>query len=169
MMSWFKKGILSSDKKLPIWLLLAGGVIGVALILFGTQTAGVEKSTAVQENAQERKEDEIVRYQEYLEMRIEELCASMGLCEVSAIVTIDGSFQEIYAVEKKGDTENYVIVGSGTSASPLLLSRESPKIMGIGVVCREPIDAVLQNELLLLLGNAFCTPTSRISITVKPR
>ena len=168
-MSWLKKGFLSPDKKLPIWLLLAGGVIGIALILFGTQTAGDEKSTPLQESAQERKEDEIVRYQEYLETRIEELCASMGLGEVSAIVTVDGSFQEIYAVEKKGDTENYVIVGSGTSASPLLLSRTSPEILGIGVVCREPINALQQNELLLLLGNAFGTPTSRISITVKSR
>ena len=169
-MSWFKKGAALSDKRLPIWILIAGGVIGIALILFGTQTTSNTKSEAPQESATEaHKEDEIVRYQEYLESRIEALCASMGLGEVSAIVTIDGGIREIYATEHSGDKESYVIIGSGSSAQPLLLSRAVPEIMGIGVVCREPIHASLQSELLVLLSNAFCTPTSRISVTVRNR
>lgn len=166
-MSWFKKGSGSNDKKLPIWLLLAGGMIGIALILFGAQASNDTPSTKEPEIAEEHKEDEVVRYQEYLEARIEELCSSMGLGEVSAIVTVDGSFQEIYATEQTGERESYVIVGSGSSAQPILLSRSAPEIMGIGVVCREPIGSVRQGELLVLLSNAFSTPTSRISVTVR--
>ena len=165
-MSWFKKKNHSSDKKLPIGILVAGGVIGIALILLGSRD-DLTASDLPEQNSDSSsvKEEETVRYQEYLESRIEELCASMGLGEASAVVTLGGGFEEIYATEQKGENESYVIVGSGSSAQPLLLSRNAPEIMGIGVVCHAPLSPARQNELLLLLSATFHTPSNRICIT----
>ena len=162
MIAFFKKNNDGSAKKMPIWILIIGGVLGIALILFGshesTAPEPMEEPTTVTET-------DTVRYQEHLETRIEELCVSMGLGEVSAIVTLDGSFREIYATEWRGENEEYVIVGSGSSAQALLLSRKAPEIMGIGVVCRVPLSPMKNNELVALLSATFHTPTNRIHIT----
>ncbi|MBQ9806485.1 MAG: hypothetical protein IJW49_08290 [Clostridia bacterium] len=147
---------------MPIWILIVGGVIGIALILFGSHESNVTEPI---EDTVPVPETDTVRYQEYLETRIEELCASMGLGEVSAIVTLEGSFREIYATEWQGENEEYVIVGSGSSAQALLLSRQAPEIMGIGVVCRTSLSPIRSNELVSLLSATFHTPTNRIYIT----
>jgi hypothetical protein len=163
-MLWFKKDKGSPGTKMPIWLLIIGGVLGIVLILFGSRNSSDSKATDSEKNSTPVKEDEIVRYQDYLETRIEELCASVGLGEVSAIVTLDGGFEDHYATEQKGENETYVIIGSGSSAQPLLLSRTVPSIMGIGVVCPSPLSPVEQNEILSLLSATFHTPSNRICI-----
>ena len=162
MISFFKKNKEDSTKKISVLILIVGGVIGIALILFGSRGSTTVEST---EATSPLLETDTVRYQEYLEARIKELCSSMGLGEVSAIVTLDGSFEEIYATEWHGENEEYVIVGSGSSAQALLLSRQAPEIMGIGVVCRAQLSEVTRNELIALLSATFHTSTNRIYIT----
>ena len=162
MFSIFKKTKESEGKKLPILLLLAGGIVGIALILFGSM--GSDSPEPISES-QANKEEEIVRYQEYLESRVEALCTSMGLGKVSAIVTLEGSFEEIYATEWHGENEQYVVLGSGSSEQALLLSRNAPNIMGIGVVCHSPLSPTRHDELLSLLSATFHTPSNRIYIT----
>lgn len=161
MISFFKKGKSDAAKKLPMLILMIGALIGIALILFGSGKPTVSEPIESETTASET---DTVRYQAYLESRIEELCASLGLGEVSAIVTLRGSFEEVYATQWKDDEESYVIVGSGSSAQALLLSRKAPEIMGIGVVCRSSLSVTSKNELAALLSATFHTPSNRICI-----
>ena len=160
MLSFFKKNKDSPGKKMPIWLLIVGAVVGITLIVLGSS----DSATGGQESDSPPIENEILHHQEYLETRIEELCTSMGMGEVSAIVTLAGGFEEIYATEWHGENEEYVVLGNASSAKPLLLSKNAPEIMGIGVVCRTAVSATRQEELLLLLATTFHVPCNRIYI-----
>lgn len=155
------------EKKPPkTWLLLTVAAIGAVLLLL----SGVKKSnnTAEQSPASVTTEagDELMRYQAYLEERVRTLCQSVtNVDQITAIVTLSGGFESVYATESQENGEEYVILGSGTSASGLLLSRNAPTIEGIGVVIGTVLDGETHGKLLQLLSAAFHIPTNRIFIT----
>jgi hypothetical protein len=146
------------------WLILAGAALGIALLLWGGNVTqeGTQTESAVYDPA----EDELVLYQKYLEEQVRELCESVtGVSGVTAVVTLSGGFESVYATEISGDDEQYVIVGSGSSASALFLSRSAPTIAGIGIVCKGGSDATLRQELIRLLSATYHVSTNRIYIT----
>ena len=163
MLSFLKKETSKTGEKKPIWILLSIAAIGIALILFG----GISQSEKSEPKAEPQiaVEDDLTRYQAYLEERVKALCRSMGLGEVSAIVTLESGFEEVFASELHEGKEEYVILGNGSNAQPLLLYRNAPEIMGIGVVCKGSLSANRHNELLTLLSTTFHTPSNRIYIT----
>ena len=111
-------------------------------------------------------QEELELYQSYIETRVKTLCESVdGVEHVTVAVTLNGNFEEIYAIEYIDGNEEYVIVGSGSNASALHLSRNAPEIAGIGVVCRGGGDTDIRHELLSLLSAAFRVPSNRIYIT----
>ena len=162
MFSFLKKDNNKNGEKKPKWLPIAILALGIALILFGSATQS--KSTEAEATAPTVK-DELTNYQEYLEERVQALCRSMGLEDATAIVTLESGFEEVYASEFRDGNEEYVIIGSGSGAHPLLLYSNAPEIMGIGVVFKSPISIDRQNQLLGLLSTSFHTPTNRIYIT----
>lgn len=149
----------------PKWLIPVGAIVGIALILFG---GGLGKSgTASAGNDPDAKE-EIAEYQTYLENRVRLLCESSGgVSDVTVIVTLAGGFSSVYATEEKNGNETYVILGSGSSESPLLLCQEAPEIAGIGVVCRGGGNGNNQKELTELICAAFHIPSNRVRVTEK--
>ena len=163
MLSFLKKETSKTGEKKPIWILFAIGAIGIALILFGGASQA-EKSEAKVES-QTTVEEELTHYQEYLEARVESICKTMGAGDVEAIVTLESGFEGVFASQIENGKEEYVIVGSGSNAHPLLLYSNAPEIMGIGVVCKQPIPEARRNELLNLLSTSFHTPTNRIYVT----
>ncbi len=147
-----------------LWLIIFAALAGVLLLVFGGRIE--KKETASAEDRYTVDTDEMVLYQSYLEERIRTLCQSVkGVGEVSAVVTLHGGYESVYATQLKNGDEVYVIVGSGSSAEPLLITRNAPEIAGIGIVCHGAGNAEVRRELTSLLSAAFDLPSNRIYIT----
>ena len=164
MFDFLKKGSSTEKGKLRLYLLLGCGVLGILLILFGSSTKTAEK--AAESSPYSTATDELVIYQDYLETRIKKLCESVsGVKNVTVVVTLSGSFESVYATEWPDGNEEYVILGSGSSASPIYLSRSAPEIAGIGIVCSGGSNDNIRRELIALLSATFHISSNRIYIT----
>ena len=163
MFDFLKKGSLKENGRLRLYLLLGCGVLGILLILFGSSTKTAEKTST--ETPYSTSTDELVIYQDYLEKRIKTLCESVsGVRNVTVVVTLSGSFESVYATEWPDGNEEYVILGSGSSASPIYLSRSAPEIAGIGIVCSGGANDNIRRELIALLSATFHISSNRIYI-----
>lgn len=160
----------ASDEKsrLPMLIVLLGALGGVLLLLLG---GGLTDESAPDEAPASLQEaDELEQYRRELEERIRVLCESVqGVSGVQIAVTLECGYKSIYATEQSNGNEEYVIVGSGSSASALLLCRREPEIAGIGVVCCGGGNADVRRELLSLLSAAFHVSGNRIYITEAKR
>ncbi len=166
MLSFFKPreasgtGEKGSKKSLVIILILAAA--GLLLLLWGNAAA---KEPQEPDASPLTGEEELFLYQEHLEQRIAALCSSVkGVSNVTVMVTLEGGFGSVYATEETENGEEYVILGSGASASALLLSSEMPKIAGVGVVCTGGGNADVCRALIELIGATFHLPGNRIYI-----
>ena len=147
---------------LPVLLIAA--VIGILLLLVGG--ASTDRSANEVQAEKESAEAELAEYQESLEKRIRSLCESVrGVNRVTVTVTLSGGFEAVYATEWKDGNEKYVILGSGSSATALYLTREAPRIEGIGIVCDAADFERARCELISLLGATFNVSTHRIYVT----
>ncbi len=157
----------SRQGKTPLLLLVGVALIGVLLILFGGQIGKSEKKEdSVDTPSAMSSQEELEAYQTYIETRVKSLCESVkGVENVTVAVTLSGGFEEIYATELIDENETYVILGSGSNASALYLSKKAPEIAGIGVVCRGGGNDNVRRELLSLLSATFKVPANRIYIT----
>lgn len=163
MFDFLKKGTLKENGKLRLYLLLGCGVLGILLILLGSGTKTIEKTST--ETPYSTSTDELVIYQDYLEKRIKTLCESVsGVRNVTVVVTLSGSFESIYATEWPDGNEEYVILGSGSSAAPIYLSRSAPEIAGIGIVCSGGANDNVKRELISLLSATFHISSNRIYV-----
>lgn len=151
-------------KKTYLWLLLLGVIAGVSLLFLGNRESTPKSDS--QATVYNLSQDEIIIYQNYLEDKIKELCSSVdGVGNVSVIVTLEGGFSSEYATEYKDGNEEYVIVGGGSSQSGLFLTRNLPRITGIGIVCHGGMNPGVQRELTALLSAAMDLPSNRIYVT----
>lgn len=145
-------------------IMIVAALIGILLLLFGDR---IPLGKAAVENVDENTDgDELILYQSYLENRVKSLCESVsGVSHVTAVVSLSGGFESIYATQIDGDAEEYVVIGSGSSAEALFLSRAAPEIRGIGIVCRGGSNPSIKQELTSLLGATFHVASNRIYIT----
>ncbi len=164
MFDFFKKGTASEKGRLRLYLLLGCGLLGILLILLGSSGKTAEEAT--KETPYSTSSDELVIYQDYLEERIKTLCESVsGVRNVTVVVTLSSTFESVYATEWPDGNEEYVILGSGSSASPIYLSRSAPEIAGIGIVCSGGANDNVRRELISLLSATFHISSNRIYIT----
>ena len=153
------------------WLLIAGAVLGVVLILLGNGNALFgDKATEKTETASAP--DELAVYTEAVEKKIRTLCEGVGgVSDVRVIVTFAGDFSYVYATdgdvtEKDGvreDRSEYVTVGSGSSEQAVLLTRTPPSVCGIGIVCRGATSGARQ-EIIALLSATFGIGSNKIYV-----
>lgn len=154
-----------STGKLRLILILAGGILGVILLLLANGKLIGKEDEPIDNGTEPSAQQELVEYQAYLEERIRGLCESVdGVSEVVVAVTLSGNFEEIYATESVDGNEEYVIIGSGANASALYLSRKAPEIAGIGIVCHGGGNANIRQELTSLISAAFHIPSNRIYV-----
>ncbi len=166
MLSIFKKSRENGDGgSLRAWIILIAAVAGIALLLFGGMAD--KKSDKKEEAAEDASQSsEMILYQTYLESRVKALCESVaGVGEVTAIVTLEGGFEAVYATEMSDGDEVYVVLGSGSGSSALFLTQTAPVISGIGVVCHGGGNERLCHELTELVSAAFHISSNRIYIT----
>lgn len=169
MLSFFQFG--GADKsdgggkpRAKLWLILLGAAVGICLLLFGGNTSKDKEETKT-EVIYSTEGDEMLIYQHDLEDRVEALCRSVrGVGNVTAVVTLTRGYETVYATEWKDGDEKYVIIGSGSGASALFLTKEAPEIAGIGVVCSGATSAEVRQELIALISATFHIPTNRIYI-----
>ena len=160
----FLKG--EANGKGKAWWILILAAVGILLLLIGSATEATPK--AMEAEPYRTAEDELLIYQDYLEDRIRALCETVsGVDNVTVAVTLSGGFRSEYATEWKNGNEEYVIVGSGSSASALYLTRSAPEITGIGIVCNGGNVDRVRYELIALLGATFDVSTHRIYVTSK--
>ena len=163
MFDFLKKGAMKENGRLRLYLLLGCGLLGILLIVFGSSGKKVEQSNT--EKPYSTAEDELIIYQDYLEERIRTLCESVsGVKNVTVVVTLSGTFESVYATEWPDGNEEYVILGSGSSAAPIYLSRSAPEIAGIGIVCSGGSNDNVRRELISLLSATFHISSNRIYI-----
>lgn len=146
-------------------LILLGAGAGVLLLLIGSGwfSSSPKTTSAVSSLSAE---EELSLYRTSLESRVETLCSSVsGVSNVHVAVSLSGGFETIYATEIKNGSEVYATVGSGSNAEAIVISRNPPEIIGIGVVCRGGGNTAIRAELTALLASAFHVPTNRIYIT----
>ena len=153
--------------------LLIALCIGAVLFFVGSLTLGDgEKKN---ENGSEQTRSELVGFFEYkalLEEEIEGICMGVsGVRQVSAVVFFSEVGGSLYAQNSQsggatGNQKNeYVIIGSGSSAHALYLGESLPKLSGIGVVCDTGGDLTKRNEVLALLSAAYGLPMTRIYVS----
>ena len=147
-------------------LVIGGALLGIFLLVFGGGFSAKESAEKSEETTQTVAEDDLLAYQSYLEERVRLICESVhGVGRASAIVSLESGFESIYATEFKDDDETYVILGSGSSATALLLGHAAPTVCGIGVVCEGGDNPIVKNELISLLSATFHLSSNRIYVT----
>lgn len=154
------------SNKLRLILIVGGALLGVFLLLFGSGVFHTETEEMTEETASASSEDELLRYQSYLEERVKALCETVkGVGNVTAIVSLESGFEAIYATEENDGNEQYVVLGSGASAQALFLTHTAPTVSGIGIVCTGGDNASVRQELTSLLSATFHISSNRIYIT----
>ena len=151
-------------------LLLCIAAFGILLLLFGAYmdredksvTNGNEQSSNVEMNADE--------YARETEKRISELCASVrGVYNVHVVVTLKGGYNAVYAQNSQSSTSGYknefVLTGSGSSESPLLVGYSVPEISGVGIVCAGGGEASVRREIISLISATFGVSSNKIYVT----
>lgn len=158
MFSELKNKLLFSKKGL---LLIGIALLGVGLLFFGNSRVSKSESKPISD------QEELEAYRESLKEEIEELCKSVaGVGRATVALTLDGGFTSSYARElSSSGSETYVKIGSGSSASGLLIERRPPGILGIGVVCDGGDSYAVVTELTALLSATYKLPMTRIHVS----
>lgn len=138
-------------------LIGAGLLVGVLLLVAGNfDTDSADKAAVVESFSAEE-------YCEILERRLVALLSSVeGAGEVRVMVSLEGGYQSVY--EKDGDGVP-VTVGSGSSESAVLVSKELPAIGGVGVVCSGAKSERVKNEIVALISATLGIGTHKIYVT----
>ncbi|MBR5601422.1 MAG: hypothetical protein IKW24_02215 [Clostridia bacterium] len=169
------KGTVGQMRKSgKLWIVILGAVIGVGLLVFGSLDLPFGKQQIETKADVGGEQSELEAYRQEIAKEIELLCRRVrGVGEVHVIVTLSGGYEYVYARDEQnkssGDTytqeQSYVIVGSGSSQSPLFLMRRQPEIAGIGIVCTGGGDVGVQNELTALVSAALGVGTNKIHVS----
>lgn len=155
-----------------IILLVAGAALGIFLLIFGSGIASEsddEPDTAgTPENVYDAEE-----YRKGLENSISALCSQVrGAGNVTVTVSLDGSYKAVYAqnvqnsISSGGNTSKseYVLTGSGSSKSALIIGYSPPQIIGVGIVCTGGGDAAVKQEIINLVSAAYGVTTNKIYV-----
>ena len=152
-----------------IILLGACGVLGIFLLLFGSDGSGEPKNDSA--SVYESQEYDARKYAEQLEERVRELCARVdGVGEVSVLVSLKGGYRTVYAFDTQSNSSGYkseiVFSGSGSDKNAIICAYENPEIAGVGIVCDGGSDAYIRQQIISLVSAALDISTNKIFVAV---
>lgn len=169
------KGTVEQMKKGgKLWIVVLGAIVGLGLLVLGSFDLPIGKKDTSPSVTVTDEQAQLQAYRQQLASEIAALCAEVqGVGRVQVMVTLSGGYEYVYAqdVESKtsGDSytweESYVIIGSGSAQSPLLLLKKQPEVAGVGIVCQGGADPAVQNELVALVSAAFGIGTNKIHVS----
>lgn len=146
------------------WIvIIAGAALGVFLIAY-------RPTTAPASSAEEESFEKIGFYTETLEKRIEELCrASVGIEDVSVLLTLDSGSEYVYAANttdgEETGTREYLIVTGEKGGEPVRVTEICPKVRGVAIVCTNGDRAEVKEKITTLLSAALGIPSNRIKVS----
>ena len=162
--------IIKFEKKNSLKIILPLLVaVGIILMLVGGALGKKEDEELSAAYAALPTEMDADAFAESVRRRVIDICSSIsGAGKVDAVVTLGGGYRAIYASNVQGSGATYksetVLTGSGNSERALIVGYETPKIVGIGIVCEGGDDPALRQSVISLVSAAFDVPTNRIYV-----
>lgn len=133
------------------WTLLALGLLGLFLLLFGGGLFPAEEGGGVDG------ED----YRTTLSTEVAMLCREVrGVGEVTVLLTLEAGESYSYAENASG---GYITAGG----SGLLLESRPPRVAGVAVVCDGGGDPAVREEITALLSAALGIGAHKVKVTAK--
>ena len=136
--------------------------VGVLFILFGV--LGQDASETQSDNSLNYSTPELESYTSTLEKRITaHLERIEGVTNVSVLLTVDTSNENIFATEGSGN--DYVIIkDSSGNESVVKLAEINAKVRGIAVVCNYSGNEEKRQQIISMLSSLFNVGANRISV-----
>lgn len=157
-----------SGKKKSLFLVIVG-ILGVALILFGSMQGKEEKTL---ENSE--KNDATLEYIALIENKIGNITEQItGSSHVRVIVSV-ASGSEFQYVSNEEIKENYIskeyitVRTDGGADSPILLKEIYPEIIGVSVACKGGDSPEMQAKLIRVISTTYGLSSNRICIVGTP-
>ncbi|MCQ2385293.1 MAG: hypothetical protein MJ078_01260 [Clostridia bacterium] len=149
------ENVLKLFKEKPYLPLLA--LLGILLLLFGTQSGGKKTESNPGNAASQAAET----YRANLREEAETLCRKVCGDEVYVVLTLESTQSTVYARDTDGVRETVVKAGS----SPVIEGYTPPQVAGVAVVCRGGERPEVRQELTDLLRAALHIPASKIRVS----
>ena len=156
---------LLTNKKL--WILIAAGVLGILLLVYG----GIEKKEPSEAATQVFRYENLnpADYAREVEERVATLCSRVkGAGRTYAVVTLGGGYRAVFATDSQsgssGQKDEIVLIGNGSAETAVLLGYENPVIEGIGIVCEGGDNPNVQKEIISLVSAAYHISSARIYV-----
>lgn len=151
-----------------LWIVIFAFAAGIIMLIIGANFKD-SGGDDVGESDYEYDKEDFQEYKSGLEQSISGACRKILGCEVSVLLDFTDSGEVIYAQNTNtsfgGDKrQEYVIVGSGTSASPLYLGQKFPELSGIGIICSSGVSDAKKDEVCYMLCSAYGLPLTRIYV-----
>ncbi len=152
-----------------LWLVLIMLAAGIILLFLGNSDIFRSASESEEDCVHEEKLN-IEDYESALEVDVAKFCLALGAQNVTVSVRLAGSSESIYAQNSQNGTgggrDEYVIIGTGSSAHPIYLGESSPEILGIGVIITADKPFVRKDEAEALISAAYGVPLNRIYVKI---
>ena len=151
-------------------IVIFGLIAGLILLLMGAGSL-FNKDDEISSDDSITEDIDAMEYKNQIESEIRDMCKSfMGADSVYVCVRVDGSGERVYAKDKQyssgSDREEYVIIGSGSSAYPLYLGQDLPEILGIGVIIKGNNVSGGKSRLEALIAAAYGVPQNRVCVEI---
>lgn len=151
-----------------LWIVIFAFAAGIIMLIIGANVKNGEREDPGENNYENYKTD-FDEYKQELEGSICAVCQKTLGCEVSVLLDFASSGEAIYAqntnTSYSGDKrQEYVIVGSGSSASPLYLGQKFPELSGIGIICSSSVSDAKKDEISYMLSSTYGLPLTRIYV-----
>lgn len=143
-------------------ILILGALLGIFLVIIGS-VKQTSDDTSLSPPSQYYSE-ELVTYTNYVENRVKDIVGEIsGISNVSVIVTVESSNENIYA--ESGMNRDFVIITDGNGKeSAVKLFEITAKVRGIAVVCNYGNNDNLKKEIIEMLSSLFSIGSNRISV-----
>ncbi|MDR1464774.1 MAG: hypothetical protein LBJ11_05680 [Oscillospiraceae bacterium] len=169
--------------KLSRWqaLVLAAGLVGLVLLCVTSLPGG---KTGTKKNASgsagESIQLDLSDYEAGIEQRLTELIGAIaGAGRTKVMLTMDCGNEPIYATQGKTDQssgadgsqrltaeQQYVIVGSGSSAQGLVLKMLEPKVRGVAILCEGANDLTVRQNITDAVTSVLGVGSNKVSVAL---
>jgi stage III sporulation protein AG len=159
----FLEGFSGKKKSLILAII---GIIGLALIIFGTFSEKEDKE--ISKNTEEN--INTLEYIERLEHKIGNIAEQItGSSNVRVIVSVSSGTEHIYVSNEKlsenSSSKEYITVRTENGGDELILLKEIyPDVTGVSVACRGGDDPLIQAKLISVISTSLGVSSNRICI-----
>lgn len=168
---------LKKDKKSAIVILVGiAGIFFIALSNFFADESINSNVDTLSDNSQTEAVLTVEQIEEHLEKRLEKTIKQIkGAGETTVMVSVSSSAEYVYAKNDKTETDSdsssveneIVICEDGDNNSGLVISINSPDVLGVVVICQGGGSAVIKSEITQLIKSLFGIGSDRVYVGTK--